>query len=150
MKKNIIWIIGCIVIGLIMGKIMFDQYDKNETKKVSSTVTEAKVYLFQIGVYSNLENMKSATSKYDSYIYIEQDSKYYVFVGLTKSEENKNKLKEYFESLSYDIYIKEMNLSNESFLEVLDQYDMLLKEAKTNQEIKEINKSILAKYEEMT
>ena len=93
--------------------------------------------------------MKNASLKYDSYIYIEQDSKFYVFVGLTKNEENKDKLKSYFESLGYDIYIKEMELNQASFLETLDQYDLLLKETKTNQEIKEVNKSILAKYEEL-
>lgn len=149
MKKNIIWIITCIIIGLIMGKIMFDQYDKKDTTKVSSNQVEEKVYFFQIGAYSNLENMKNASSKYENYIYIEKDNKYYAFIGITKSEENKEKLKNYFESLSYDIYIKEINLTNASFLEILDQYDLLLKEAKTNQEIKEVNKSILAKYEEM-
>lgn len=149
MKKNIIWVVGCTVIGLIMGKIMFNQYDQGDDQKVSATVTEAKVYFFQVGVYSNLENMKNASSKYDSYIYMEQDSKYYVFVGLTKSEENKEKLKTYFEQLYTDIYIKEITLNNSGFLDTLDQYDLLLKEAKTNQEIKEITKSILAKYEEM-
>ena len=42
-----------------------------------------------------------------------------------------------------------MNLDHSGFLENLSQYDLLLKEAKTNQEIREINKSILAKYEEL-
>ena len=42
-----------------------------------------------------------------------------------------------------------MELNQASFLETLDQYDLLLKETKTNQEIKEVNKSILAKYEEL-
>lgn len=147
MKKNLIWIVSCIVVGLIMGKIMFDQYDDN-TKQTSAVLSE-KVYLFQAGVYSNFENMKSAGAKYDNYIYMEKDSKYYLFIGITKSEENKEKLKQYFDSLSYETYIKEMNLDHSGFLENLSQYDLLLKEAKTNQEIREINKSILAKYEEL-
>lgn len=149
MKKNIIWVVGCTIIGLIMGKIMFDQYDQDDTKKVSGTVAEAKVYFFQVGVYSTLENMKNAAINYEDYIYIKQDSKYYVFVGLTKSEANKEKLKNYFETLYKDIYIKEITLTNSGFLDTLDQYDLLLKEAKTDQEIKEVTKSILAKYEEM-
>ena len=99
MKKNLIWIVSCIVVGLIMGKIMFDQYDDN-TKQTSAVLSE-QVYLFQAGVYSNFENMKSAGAKYDNYIYMEKDSKYYLFIGITKSEENKEKLKQYFDSLSY-------------------------------------------------
>lgn len=149
MKKNIIWIVCCTIIGLMMGKIMFDQYDQEKTNKVSGIVTEAKVYFFQVGVYSNLENLQNAATQYEASIYQEQDSKYYLFVGLTKSEENKEKLKNYFESLYTDIYIKEITINNAGFLDTLDQYDLLLKEAKTNQEIKEVNKSILAKYEEM-
>lgn len=147
MKKNIIWVICCIVVGLIMGKIIFNQYD-TKTLPVS-TETTAKVYLFQSGVYSSLENMKNASLNYDSYIYTVQDSKYYVFIGLTKNEQNKEKLKAYFESLNYNIYIKEITMNEASFLETLDQYDLLLSEAKTNNEIKEVNKSILAKYEEL-
>lgn len=149
MKKNIIWVVSCTIIGLIMGKIMFDQYNNNDTQKASGTITEAKVYFFQVGVYSSLENMKNAAVNYGDYIYREQDSKYYLFVGLTKSEENKEKLKTYFKKLYNDVYIKEIVLTNSGFLDTLDQYDLLLKEAKTDQEIKEVTKSILAKYEEM-
>ena len=58
MKKNIIWIGSCIIVGLLMGKIMFDQYDQVQSKKVSANVNE-KVYFFQVGVYSSLENMKN-------------------------------------------------------------------------------------------
>lgn len=132
-----------------MGKIMFDQYDNKDTKKVSTTNVSEDVYFFQAGVYSNLENMKNATSSYHSYSYLKKDDKYYVFLGITKNEENKEKLKKYFEELSLDVYIKQITMDNAGFLENLDQYDILLKTAKTKEEIQAVNDSILAKYEEL-
>lgn len=132
-----------------MGKIMFDQYDNKDTKKVSTTNVSENVYFFQAGVYSNLENMKNATSSYHSYSYLKENDKYYVFLGITKNEENKEKLKKYFEELALDVYIKQITMDNAGFLENLDQYDILLKTAKTKEEIQAVNDSILAKYEEL-
>lgn len=149
MKKNIISIVVCVLVGSFMGKIMFDQYDNKDTKKVSTTNVSEDVYFFQAGVYSNLENMKNATSSYHSYSYLKKDDKYYVFLGITKNEENKEKLKKYFEELSLDVYIKQITMDNAGFLENLDQYDILLKTAKTKEEIQAVNDSILAKYEEL-
>jgi len=147
LKKYIIPVVSCVLVGLFMGKIMFEQY-KVEDKKVSANISY-KVYFFQVGVYSNLENMNNAASKYDSYIYIKENDKYYVYIGMTKSEENKEKLKNYFNNLSYNVYVKELEINNEGFIQNLDQYDLLLKEADTNEEIKSVNESILATYEEL-
>jgi galactitol-specific phosphotransferase system IIB component len=146
MKKSLISIISCVLIGLILGKIMFDQYDKTE---LASTITQEKAYFFQVGVYSNLENMENATKTMDNYAYINQDDKYYVFLAITKNEQNKEKLKNYFQDLSIDIYIKEIVLDDIALSQNIDQYDILLNQAKTNDEIKSINKSVLATYEEL-
>ena len=59
------------------------------------------------------------------------------------------KLKGYFKNLGYDIYVKKINIDNKGFIENLEQYDILLKEATTNDEINAVNKSVLATYEEM-
>ena len=125
-----------------MAKIMFNQYDNTES--VSATPVE-KAYFFQVGVYSNIENMKKESSKYDSYIYVLKDSKYYVYIGITK--ENKDKLKQYFDSLEYDTYVKEIEISNE-FTSFLNEFDSKLKDADDNQ-IKDINNQILKTYEEV-
>ena len=147
MKKYIVPFIICVSIGLIMGKIMFEQYDKTET--VSATVNSYPVYFFQAGVYEQEQNMKNASSRYESYISIKKDDKYYVFLAMTKNEENMEKLKGYFKNLGYDIYVKKINIDNKGFIENLEQYDILLKEATTNDEINAVNKSVLATYEEM-
>ena len=149
MKKYLISIISCVLVGLLMGKIIFEQYKSNDTLVVSTTSISEEVYFFQTGVYSSLDNMKKAMSNINSYAYILEDNKYYVFLAITKNEENKEKLKNYFNSLSYNIYIKKITIDNEAFLNTLNEYDKLLKDASSNSDIKKINDAVLEKYEEL-
>ncbi len=149
MKKYLISIISCVLVGLLMGKIIFEQYKSNDTLTVSTTSISEEVYFFQTGVYSSLDNMKKAMSNINSYAYILEDNKYYVFLAITKNEENKEKLKNYFNSLSYNIYIKKITIDNEAFLNTLNEYDKLLKDASSNSDIKKINDAVLEKYEEL-
>lgn len=132
-----------------MGTYMFSQYDKNEIEPVSAEskyITET-IYAFQYGVYSNKENMISNLNNIN-YVYELLDNKYYVYVGMTKNKDNIDKLKNYFKSLSYDIYVKEINVNGE-FAENLGQFDLLLDEAVTNESISTILKTTLAKFEEL-
>lgn len=149
MKKYLISIISCVLVGLLMGRIIFEQYKSNDTLTVSTTSISEEVYFFQTGVYSSLDNMKKAMSNINSYAYILEDNKYYVFLAITKNEENKEKLKNYFNSLSYNIYIKKITIDNEAFLNTLNEYDKLLKDASSNSDIKKINDAVLEKYEEL-
>lgn len=72
-----------------------------------------------------------------------------MYVGITKKEENKKKLEEYFNKLGYDTYVKEFEIENENFNEVLIQYDNLLKETNDEKAIETICNQILNKYEEL-
>ena len=89
-----------------------------------------------------LNNLKNV-----NYVYQLIDNKYYVYVGMTRNKDNIEKLKKYFKSLSYDIYVKEITVNGE-FAENLSQYDLLLDEATTNESISTILKTTLAKFEE--
>lgn len=132
-----------------MGTYMFSQYDKNETNQVSTGAKyiNQTIYVFQYGVYSNKENMISNLSNMN-YTYELLDNKYYVYVGMTKNKDNIDKLKNYFKSLSYNIYVKEIEVNGE-FAENLGQFDLLLDEAVTNESISTILKTTLAKFEEL-
>lgn len=127
---------------------MFSQYDKENIENVSltSNYIDQKIYVFQYGVYSNKNNMIN-NLKNINYTYQLIDNKYYVYVGMTKNKENIEKLKKYFKSLSYNIYLKEIKVDGE-FVETLEQYDLLLDEAVTNESISTILSTTLAKFEE--
>lgn len=147
MKKGIFIISLCIIAGLFLGTYTFNKLENKDTKKVSANVlTNQNVYAFQYGVYSNKDNLKSLEGINYTYEYL--NDKYYVYVGMTKNEKNIEKLKKYFESINYPIYVKEIEVNGE-FAETLKQYDLLLDEAVQNESIKTILESVIAKYEEL-
>lgn len=150
MKEKIIMpIIACVLVGFFMSKFMFSQYDSGLalTTKLES---KEKLYFLQQGVYTTVDSMKENTSLLPYYIYTEEEGKYYVYVGITKDKENLEKVKGYFKNKGYDIYIKELEISNDAFLQVFDQYEILLKNTTDENAISAIMSSVLAKYEELT
>ena len=141
-------LILCLTVGFFMGKLMFSQYDDKQGLKLVSSASE-KVYFIQQGVYSSKESMEENTSNLTYYIYTIDNDRYYVYIGITKNEENLDKLKGYFGSLGYNIYVKEFYISNESFITVLDQYETMLSETTDSKTIGAICSQVLSKYEEL-
>ena len=141
-------LILCLTVGFFMGKLMFSQYDDKQGLKLVTSASE-KVYFIQQGVYSSKESMEENTSNLTYYIYTIDNDRYYVYIGITKNEENLDKLKGYFDSLGYNIYVKEFYISSESFITVLDQYETMLSETNDSKTIGAICSQILSKYEEL-
>ena len=83
------------------------------------------------------------------YIYVVDNEKYYVYIGITFLTENVDKIKGYYEQKGYDIYVKQININNENFSVVLEQYDGLLKESSDPEVIGTICSQVLNKYEEL-
>ena len=144
--KNIFPVVLCILIGFFMGNFMFNEYDR-KTSTVS--LTGETLYFLQAGVFSNEEEMKKEMSNFSYYIYTKENNMYYSYVGIVKNKKNLEKLKEYFKSEGYDIYVRELFISNISFITVLDQYEMLLEQTTDTKIIKSICNQILSKYEEL-
>lgn len=153
MKKNLEIIVVCIAVGFLMGQFMFNQYHKTDpTVPAIATPqieTEATLYFLQQGVYSSLESVKQNLTDFEYYTYTEQDGKYYVFVAIIQSEENLEKLKGFFSDMGYDIYVKKYTVASTAFLEVLSQYEQLLKGTNDKKTIQAACTQILAKYEEL-
>lgn len=150
MKEKIIMpIIACVLVGFFMSKFMFNQYDHG-LALTTNLETKEKLYFLQQGVYTSIDSMKESTSLLPYYIYTEEDGKYYVYIGITKDKENLEKVKGYFKNKGYDIYIKELEISNDAFLQVFNQYEILLKNTTDENAISAIMSSVLAKYEELT
>lgn len=144
--KNIFPVALCILIGFFMGNFMFKEYNQN-TQTVS--LTGEKLYFLQAGVFSSEEEMKREMSKFSYYIYTKENNMYYSYVGIVKKEKNLKKLKEFYKSEGYDIYVREIFISNISFITILNQYETLLEETSDNKIIKSIESQILSKYEEL-
>ena len=91
------------------------------------------------------ENIKNMDLK----VVDELDNKYYVYLGITKDENIAKRLKEIYESEGYQIYIKELSLSNEEFNNNVTQFDLLINATTSEKEILTMEKVVLANYEEI-
>ena len=147
MKKFIFPIFLAIITGGIMAYIVFSQYN---TTKIKTVFNESeKVKLLQIGVYSSLKSMKESMKDIEYYIYNKDQNMYYVYVGITNNKEVLEKLKNYYSSRGYDIYVKDVIIDNEKFIQILNQYDNLLIKRNDEETLKTVSIKILKKYEEL-
>lgn len=144
--KNIIPVALCILIGFFMGTFMLKQYNR-EVDAVS--LSGENLYFIQVGVFSSEEAMKKELSNFTYYIYTKENNMYHAYTGITKDKENLEKLKDFYVSAGYDIYVREMFVSNISFITVLSQYDLLLNETTDTKIIESIENQVLSKYEEL-
>ncbi len=149
MKKLIGPILCSLSLGIIMGYYLFHEYDATVKIKPVFQDEEKEVYFLQLGVYSTLETVQKNTNNFTSYIYTNEDGKYHVYVALTKSSKNVEKLKGYFKEKGYDIYVKEMVISSEEYLDKLTQYDQVLEKTTEKEAIENVVDKILTEYKEM-
>ncbi|MGI6330142.1 MAG: hypothetical protein ACOXZR_04845 [Bacilli bacterium] len=146
MKQTIIYIILAIIVGLVLGKYMFNQYDK----KIQEAFLEKDcIYILQQGVYQDEKNIKGNIKEIKDYLIVLEENFYHVYVGMTKKKENAYKMEEVYTKMGNDIYIKEIEINVGPFLEILKQYDLLLGEVNQKKDILEIQKQVLNKYKEL-
>ncbi len=146
MKKFFITVLLAVIIGGLFGKLVFNQYDR-ELQMVFKD--EEVIYVLQQGVYSNYENIEKNMVSINYYIVHKDEDYYRVYVGITKDMDNVDKMRELFINNGNDIYVRELKNDNSSFLEVLGQYDMLLAHSNEEDQILQIQKQVLSKYEEL-
>lgn len=146
MKKTFLLSIFFITIGTILGIFLRNSYKDN----LLGAFGEGKIYYFlQEGVYSNKDIMTENTKDLNIKLVNEENGKYYVYLGITRDEENVKKIKEIYNTKGYQLYIKEINLSNEEFYNNVTQFDLLIKNTTKEEEILTIEEVVLANYEEI-
>ncbi|MCI8547809.1 MAG: hypothetical protein HFJ38_02840 [Bacilli bacterium] len=145
-KKNLITVLFVIILGLISGKTL---YNKISDVYALNVKKEDRIYFLQLGVYKDMESMKYDTNMITDKLVIKEKNNYYVYIGLSKEKENLKKISSLYEKLGYNLYLYEKEVENDTFLTNLEQFDLLMKNAKTEEEIESINAVILSSYEEM-
>ena len=145
-NKNLITVLFVIILGLISGKTL---YNKISDVYALNVKKEDRIYFLQLGVYKDMESMKYDTNMITDKLVIKEKNNYYVYIGLSKEKENLKKISSLYEKLGYNLYLYEKEVENDTFLTNLEQFDLLMKNAKTEEEIESINAVILSSYEEM-
>lgn len=147
MKKYLFTFIIALVIGFFLSNFFLNQYDDFNGIKVSNNSTE--LYFIQYGVFSSLDSMEDNTISLQNYVYNIIDNLYYVYVGITKTKENSEKIMKYYKTLGYETIIKKYIISNNTFINLIENYDNLLKETTDDTAISAIINEGLIKYEEV-
>lgn len=144
MKKNfLIPLVVSIILGFISAQIVYSTYRKNlEDSKYNA-------YLIQIGSYTNEESISSIYSDDFKYLVMKEDDMYNVYAGITTDLINANKIKNIYEKKDLEISIKPTVIDNIEFISNLEQYDILISEVDSDDNIISISDVILSSYEEM-
>ena len=100
------------------------------------------------GSYSTKEQAKKAVTDIKPYLIVKEDANYIVYLAITSSNDNLEKLKKMYKEESINTSIKKMSIDNKEFLAMLEQMDILLNKTSSNDEILAINEVVLANYQE--
>lgn len=147
MKKYLLTFLLALVIGFFLSNLFIKQYDNYTGFKISNMGTE--LYFIQYGVFSSLESMERETIELENYVYNIDSDMYYVYVGITKNEKNANKIMNYYKTLGYDTILKQYDITNDNFLEEVENYDNILLSTEDTTAIASLINQILTKYEEV-
>lgn len=145
MKKTLIIILIAIISGIVMGFIFYQRFEINEVVFAKQDYSAKAV---QVGVFSKLDNALSIKDLYDGII-VNDENLYRVYINIIKDQEVLSIMKEYYNELGINYYLKDIEISKE-FNDILDDYEIILK----NQDISNYSLTInsilkeYSKYEE--
>ena len=117
-KKVFTPIIMGVILGSICGKIAYKIYSDDLENKFSTK----KVYILEYGTYNNFDNMKEDNNQ-NNYIYYIDNNQYKSIVGITKNENNIEKIKKLYNT---DLKVKEFYIEEKEINEKQDEFDQKL------------------------
>ena len=122
MKKTIIMIILAIGVGFTFGFLFLKKFNTETINEVSNI--KSQVYAFQIGVYKNKDNALNAANTNKGILVLDNDI-YRVYIAILKDETLIDNLKDYYDSLGINYYLKAINVSSKTN-NIIDNYESLL------------------------
>ena len=143
MKNKIIFAIIFVVTGIIVGNNL---YNKIDFKLLNTFRENEDFYLLQYGTYSNKENMQKETRDINPKVYEIKDNKYYVYVGISSTMDNINKIKEIYKNKGVELTTKVINIKDVEFINNLKQFDILIDNTNNQDEIFTIEEVVLSSF----
>lgn len=123
MKKTIISIFLAIIVGFTFGFFFLKKFNTETITEVSNI--KSQVYAFQIGVYKNKDNAVKEASTNNGIVILDNDI-YRVYTAILKDATLIDNLKNYYNSIGLNYYLKAINVSNKTS-GIIDNYESLLK-----------------------
>ena len=123
MKKTILTIVLAILIGFTFGFFFLKKFTPKTITEVSNI--KSQVYAFQIGVYKNKDNAVKEASTNNGLVILDNDI-YRVYTAILKDATLIDNLKNYYNSIGLNYYLKAINVSSKTS-GIIDNYESLLK-----------------------
>ena len=140
MKKHfVVYLLFAILLGFISAEVVYTDYKNNLED------TEYNAFLIQVGSFDD-EDFEVDES---NYLVIKENGTNNVYAGITSSLSNASKIKEMLRIKNIDSYIKPVVIDNVEFISNLKQFDILLSEVESPENLISINDVIISKYEEI-
>ena len=112
MKGFLIPLFVAMLFGFVSGKLVYSIYNEDIENRLSSS----KIYLIENGEYLTYDMMREENNG-NNYIYYKDDNGYKTVVGITKNEENIDKIKSlYSDSVKVEEYYISSNLVHSTIL----------------------------------
>ncbi len=140
MKKTLIIILCAISLG---GGIAFYLFNKVVIAKVEDEIT---VNAFQIGAFTNYDNALKVADRNNGIVVNDHDI-YRVYVAILNDTEAIDKLKNYYEEIGLNYYLKKIPVDS-NYIESIKNAQELLKKSSTDTYVV-LNSEMLQKYKEM-
>ena len=123
MKKTILAILFATIIGFTFGFFFLKKLNTETITEVSNI--KSQVYAFQIGVYKNKDNAVKEASTNNGLVILDNDI-YRVYTAILKDATLIDNLKNYYNSIGLNYYLKAINVSSKTS-GIIDNYESLLK-----------------------
>ena len=138
MNGFVVPLVVSILFGFICGKLIYQVYDDDIESKLSSS----RIYLIENGEYLTYDSMREENNG-NNYVYYKDDDGYKTVVGITRDENNIDKIMSlYSDSMREEEYY----VSNELLNEKQGEYDLILNNTEDMHEVKEVVDNILNLY----
>ena len=98
------------------------------------------VYVFQLGIYKNIDNANKKSNEYSESIIFSKDDYYRVIASVCYSNDTCDILKKYFDDKGIKYYLKKYKIDN-SFIKELKYYETVINKV-SDSAIDGINKKI--------
>lgn len=145
MKKIIISGIIFIIFGFVLGNLIFS----TNIKLFNKIPQKEKYYFIEEGIYSKNTHISNDFDNVADKVIDYDNNKYYVYLGITKDEKIADRLVKLFESKNIKVTKREKRFNSEEFSNNVKQFDLLINESKSDDEVLTIEEVVLANYREI-
>lgn len=129
-----------VIFGFICGKLVYSVYGEDVENKLSSS----KLYLVENGKYLTYDNMREENNG-NNYVYYKDDEGYKTVVGITRNEDNIDKIKSLY---SETVRVEEYYIASDKLTDKQEEYDIQLSNTSDVYEVREVVDNILNLYRE--